>query len=107
MPKGESRLDRRTKRRGLTSCRDFTQTQIVQDFYESLEGSLEGKSGEGSIYMGRSHAHLVGGKQPLMGTGTSLRELVHKFRHKTLIMLKMLLLQKRASLEAMQPDPDH
>lgn len=29
--------------------------------------------------------------------GTSLRELVHKFRHKTLVMLKMLLLQKRVS----------
>lgn len=30
--------------------------------------------------------------------GTSLRELVHKFRHRTLVLLKMLLLQKRIML---------
>jgi hypothetical protein len=30
--------------------------------------------------------------------GTSLRELVHKFRHRTLVLLKMLLLQKRVML---------
>lgn len=29
--------------------------------------------------------------------GTSLRELVHKFRHRTLVLLKMLMLQKRVS----------
>lgn len=32
--------------------RDFTQTDIIDDFYHSLESSLEGKSGEGAIYMG-------------------------------------------------------
>lgn len=31
-------------------------------------------------------------------SGTSLRELVHKFRHRTLILLKMLLLQRRIML---------
>lgn len=29
--------------------------------------------------------------------GTSLRELVHKFRHKTLILVKLLMLQKKVS----------
>lgn len=33
---------------------DFTQTEIIEDFYNSLESSLEGKSGEGAIYMGES-----------------------------------------------------
>jgi hypothetical protein len=30
--------------------------------------------------------------------GTSLRELVHKFRHKTLVLVKLLMLQKKVSL---------
>ncbi len=34
--------------------RDSTQTDILEDFYESLEGSLEGKSGESAIYMSES-----------------------------------------------------
>ncbi|WVF67348.1 hypothetical protein IAT40_002103 [Kwoniella sp. CBS 6097] len=67
--------------RAYFAQKDFTQTEILEDFYESLESSLEGKSGEGSIYM-----------------GTSLRELVHKFRHRTLVLLKLLMLQKRVML---------
>ncbi|KAK8853450.1 hypothetical protein IAR55_004157 [Kwoniella newhampshirensis] len=67
--------------RAYFAQRDFTQTDILEDFYTSLESSLEGKSGEGAIYM-----------------GTSLRELVHKFRHRTLVLLKMLMLQKRVML---------
>ncbi|EIW72030.1 hypothetical protein TREMEDRAFT_26165 [Tremella mesenterica DSM 1558] len=62
--------------RAYFAQRDFTQTGILEDFYTSLETSLQGKSGE----------------------GTSLRELIHKFRHKTLILLKALMLQKRVML---------
>ncbi|KLT44676.1 hypothetical protein CC85DRAFT_242154 [Cutaneotrichosporon oleaginosum] len=67
--------------RAFFAQRDFGSTQILHDFYESLEAGLEGKAGENAIYM-----------------GTSLRELVHKFRHRTLVLLKMLLLQKRVML---------
>ncbi|KAL1405262.1 hypothetical protein Q8F55_008888 [Vanrija albida] len=67
--------------RAFFAQRDFGSTQILQDFYLSLEASLEGKFSEHAIYM-----------------GTSLRELVHKFRHRTLVLLKMLLLQKRVML---------
>ncbi|ODN95301.1 hypothetical protein L198_04694 [Cryptococcus wingfieldii CBS 7118] len=67
--------------RAYFAQRDFTHTQILEDFYHSLETSLQGKSGEEAIYM-----------------GTSLRELVHKFRHRTLILLKLLMLQKRIML---------
>ena len=35
--------------------RDFTRTEIIEDFYASLESTLEGKTGEGAIYMGQSH----------------------------------------------------
>ncbi|WWC64850.1 uncharacterized protein I303_107464 [Kwoniella dejecticola CBS 10117] len=67
--------------RAYFAQRDFTQTEILEDFYTSLESSLEGKSGEGAMYI-----------------GTSLRELVHKFRHRTLVLLKLLILQKRVML---------
>jgi hypothetical protein len=30
--------------------------------------------------------------------GTSLRELVHKFRHRTLTLVKMMMLQKRVCI---------
>lgn len=33
-------------------------------------------------------------------SGTSLRELIHKFRHRTLVLLKLLMLQKRVSVLA-------
>lgn len=36
--------------------RDFGSTQILQDFYVSLEASLEGKAGENAIYMGELNA---------------------------------------------------
>lgn len=32
---------------------DFTQTDILEDFYTSLEDSLEGKASESAIYMGK------------------------------------------------------
>ncbi|WVW86427.1 hypothetical protein I302_108475 [Kwoniella bestiolae CBS 10118] len=67
--------------RAYFAQRDFTQTEILEDFYTSLESSLEGKSNEGAIYI-----------------GTSLRDLVHKFRHRTLTLLKLLMLQKRVML---------
>ncbi|KZT55479.1 hypothetical protein CALCODRAFT_437159, partial [Calocera cornea HHB12733] len=57
---------------------DFAETDILVDFYASLEGSLSGQLTESALYM-----------------GTSLREFVHKFRHKTLVLLKMLMLQKK------------
>ncbi|GFZ51075.1 Late secretory pathway protein avl9 [Saitozyma sp. JCM 24511] len=67
--------------RAYFAQRDFTQTDILEDFYTSLEDSLEGKASESAIYM-----------------GTSLRELIHKFRHRTLVLLKLLMLQKRVLL---------
>ena len=79
----------------LTDNRDFTQTQILDDFYASLESTLEGKVGEGAIYMGRSFPCHVTNESDQ--AGTSLRELVHKFRHKTLILVKLLMLQKKVS----------
>ncbi|KAI0715621.1 transport protein Avl9-domain-containing protein [Cerioporus squamosus] len=64
--------------RALFSQRDFTDTSILDDFYSSLEHSLRGQLTESGLYM-----------------GTSLRELVHKFRQRTLVLVKALMLQKR------------
>ena len=86
-------------------CRDFTQTQLLEEFYSSLEKTLEGKSSEGSIYIGELHLlarRWETSAQPCM-IGTSLRDLVHKFRHRTLVLLKMLMLQKRVSLSEQPP----
>ncbi|EJC97833.1 uncharacterized protein FOMMEDRAFT_114559 [Fomitiporia mediterranea MF3/22] len=62
----------------LFSQRDFRETGILVDFKSSLEMSLRNQLTESAMYM-----------------GTSLRELVHKFRSRTLLLLKSLMLQKR------------
>ncbi|TBU44434.1 transport protein Avl9-domain-containing protein [Dichomitus squalens] len=64
--------------RALFSQRDFTDTSILDDFHSSLEPSLRGQMTESGLYM-----------------GTSLRELVHNFRQRTLVLVKALMLQKK------------
>jgi hypothetical protein len=64
--------------RRLTYLRDFRETGILDDFGASLEQSLRGQLTESSLYM-----------------GTNLRELVHTFRQRTLVLVKALMLQKR------------
>ncbi|KAJ7701454.1 transport protein Avl9-domain-containing protein [Mycena rosella] len=62
----------------LFNQKDFTETDILDDFGSSLEQSLRGQLTESGLYM-----------------GTNLRELVHTFRQRTLILVKALMLQKR------------
>ncbi|THH07775.1 hypothetical protein EW145_g3151 [Phellinidium pouzarii] len=64
--------------RALFGQRDFRETSILVDFKTSLESSLRSQLTESALYM-----------------GTNLRELVHKFRSRTLLLLKTLMLQKR------------
>ena len=64
--------------RALFEQRDFRETGILVDFAASLEISLRSQLTESGLYM-----------------GTSLRELVHTFRQRTLILIKALILQKR------------
>ncbi len=80
--------------------RDFTQTDLLSDLYRSLETGLMGKENEAAMYIGVSTRALDQRPFELIGPslkGTSLRELVHKFRHRTLTLVKMLMLQKRVS----------
>ncbi|KAL0579872.1 hypothetical protein V5O48_002119 [Marasmius crinis-equi] len=62
----------------LFNQRDFTSTEILDDFAASLEPSLRGQLTESGLYM-----------------GTSLRSLVQTFRHRTLILVKALMIQRR------------
>ncbi|KAJ7617522.1 transport protein Avl9-domain-containing protein, partial [Mycena polygramma] len=62
----------------LFQQRDFRETAILDDFGSSLEQSVRGQLTESGLYM-----------------GTNLRELVHTFRQRTLILVKALMLQKR------------
>ncbi|KAI0667725.1 transport protein Avl9-domain-containing protein [Trametes maxima] len=64
--------------RALFAQRDFSDMSILDDFHSSLEHSLRGQLTESGLYM-----------------GTSLRELVHKFRQRTLVLVKALMLQKK------------
>ncbi|KAF9013167.1 transport protein Avl9-domain-containing protein [Cyathus striatus] len=72
----------RDKLRVITTAlfqqRDFTDLSVLEEFGSSLEVGLRGKLTESGLYM-----------------GTSLRELVHTFRQRTLVLMKALMLQKR------------
>ncbi|EKM52115.1 uncharacterized protein PHACADRAFT_128297 [Phanerochaete carnosa HHB-10118-sp] len=67
--------------KALFAQRDFTDMTILDEFQESLELSLRSQLTESGLYM-----------------GTSLRELVHTFRQRTLVLLKALMLQKKIML---------
>ncbi|KAF8722483.1 hypothetical protein AX14_009755 [Amanita brunnescens Koide BX004] len=62
----------------LFNQKDFSDTTILDEFGASLELSLRGQLTESALYM-----------------GTNLRDLVHNFRQKTLLLVKALILQKR------------
>ncbi|KII90891.1 hypothetical protein PLICRDRAFT_549534 [Plicaturopsis crispa FD-325 SS-3] len=64
--------------RALFNQKDFRETDILVDFMASLEISLRSQLTESGLYM-----------------GTSLRELIHTFRQRTLVLVKALMLQKR------------
>ncbi|ORZ09801.1 AVL9/DENND6 domain-containing protein [Absidia repens] len=58
--------------------KDFTQLDILYNLYNNLTNTFCGPIDDSTLYM-----------------GTSLRELLHKFKSKTLVLLKLLLLEKR------------
>ncbi|KAF9916595.1 late secretory pathway protein avl9 [Lobosporangium transversale] len=58
--------------------KDFTQTDILAQFYDSLDATVSENIPDSAFMM-----------------GTSLGELVKKFKYKVLVLLKLLLLEKR------------
>ncbi|KAF8340671.1 transport protein Avl9-domain-containing protein [Cantharellus anzutake] len=62
--------------RAFFNQRDFRDHSILMEFCDGLESSLRQQLTESSVYMGT-------------------RELVHTFRHRTLMLLKLLLIQRK------------
>lgn len=75
--------------RAFFAQRDFENTEILGDFYTSLQHALkdEDQTSEAAIYM-----------------SISLREFVHRFRMQTLSLLKLLLLQRKVSAHPFMAD---
>lgn len=100
--------------RAFFNQRDFGETEILVQFYERLEGSLRTQLTESGFYMGMSFLTSqwtennlrfrhkpVSCKYALLNsmlTESHRRELVHAFRHRTLVLLKALMLQRRVRL---------
>ncbi|KAI8807455.1 transport protein Avl9-domain-containing protein [Cladochytrium replicatum] len=58
--------------------RDFSKYDILQNFYDSLKSTVRRPISDATLYM-----------------GISLREIVHRFKQKTLVLFKLLLLERR------------
>jgi len=115
---GSSQLLHRDKlgvvTRAFFNQRDFGETDILVQFYERLEGSLRTQLTESGLYMGmlcltpqRTEDNLRFRHKPVSYKYESLssmlmeshrRELVRAFRHRTLVLLKALMLQRRVRL---------
>ena len=108
--------DTRVSKFSVGLYRDFRETGILVDFYESLELSLRSQLTESGLYMGMPHLFicffiLQYFFQHCLGTSLYVcfhlsnyvvnhrhlsRELVREFRQRTLLLVKALILQKKA-----------
>ena len=61
--------------------KDFTKLDILQDLYDNLVSSFKAYPSDSVIFM-----------------GISLREMIHRFKHKLLILFKCFLLEKRVHI---------
>ncbi|KAK4050756.1 hypothetical protein OIO90_004978 [Microbotryomycetes sp. JL221] len=79
--------------------RDFADKSILVDLFTSFQSVPTISSSTSSVPPPPSHDDDDDDDDFIETTemymGTSLRELVHKFRHKTLMLLKLLMLQRR------------
>ncbi|RMZ77462.1 hypothetical protein DV738_g4355, partial [Chaetothyriales sp. CBS 135597] len=69
---------------------DFTDVEILKAFQDSLIKADDGEERESS-----SSSEPYFGKSPLFSFRLSLREVIHDFRHQTLVLVKALLLQRK------------
>lgn len=91
--------------RAFFAQKNFDDKSILVDLYSSLEipveaggnGNEEDAEDEAQMYMGESVSRREEGLADTL-VGTSLRELVYKFRNKTLMLVKLLMLQRRVSV---------
>jgi hypothetical protein len=87
---------------------NFGETDILIEFHATLEAGLRsarglrvkdvdmaGKSEEEAGVAYEQHKKAMEDREHIMYMGTSIRELIYKWRFKTLMLLKLLLLQKK------------
>lgn len=75
--------------RAFFAQRDLSNVSLLEEFYGTLESGLRRAPPSGG-----APASLVDGSNTLY-MGTSIRECVYKWRFRTLLLLKLLLLQRR------------
>ena len=80
----------------LFAQRDFSDLSILDEFHDALESSVRSQLTESGLYMG-THVSLpsVCISYTLHYPGTNLQELVRQFRHRTLALVKALMLQRK------------
>lgn len=86
-------------------CRDFSDTEILRRFHDSLienVGGLNRQPRNESLGMsdGMSNKYLRQHHQLTVWPGLSLREMIHEFKHNTLVLFKCLLLQPKVGLQS-------
>ncbi|KAF4590789.1 late secretory pathway protein avl9 [Pleurotus pulmonarius] len=83
----------------LFAQRDFSQTDILDDFHSSLEAPLRSQLTESGFYIVETKAPTCGlrcvANLSVLAKPSSRRELVRTFRQKVLILVKALMLQSR------------
>lgn len=92
---------------------NFGDVDILIEFHATLEAGLRSAKGikakeieleaatrssnstEGAVIAQEQHKKAIEEREHIMYMGTSIRELIYKWRFKTLMLLKMLILQKK------------
>lgn len=77
-----------------TWSEDLREADWEQEFQESLVGSLQDSDEDRDQYLGGLHQQGLA-QRVLTSLGLSLRELIHEFKHQTLVLFKCCLLQPK------------
>ncbi|KAL8708858.1 MAG: hypothetical protein Q9220_006314 [cf. Caloplaca sp. 1 TL-2023] len=75
--------------------RDFTDVDILKKFQESLSQPIQHTEDDREVYLGFNPSPFV--------DGLSLRELIHEYKHQTLVLFKCILLQPKYSIISLIP----
>ena len=71
---------------------------LEQQFQESLAASLQDADEDKDQYLGMLPLQWWVSVVALTGTGISLREFIHEFKHQTLVLFKCCLLQPKVTV---------
>ena len=74
--------------RAFFAQRDLNNVKLLEEFYETLESGVHHSPAKDKSISSDEDGNTL-------YMGTSIRECVHKWRFRTLMLLKLILLQKR------------